>query len=116
MNWENGMTVRAAVTLATCLSLGACAYHSGFDRAPGAPVLEPSASAEVLKADPPADAVLLGTVHAMGNNLQQASSCDAQLVNEARKLGANAVRTYPASSSLGRGPKCEGKAYLIKSR
>jgi hypothetical protein len=100
--------------IAAAFLIVGCAYHSGFDRAPGAPVLEPSASADILKDDPPADAVLLGTVHAMGNNLQQASSCDAQLVNEARKLGANAVRTYPASSSLGRGPKCEGKAYLLK--
>lgn len=109
------MTIFRLCTLAICLSVVGCAYHSGFDRAPGAPVLEPSASAEILTSDAPADAMLLGTVHAMGNNLQAASSCDAQLVNEARKLGANAVRTYPASSSLGRGPKCEGKAYLVKA-
>ncbi len=90
-----------------------CAYHAGFTRAEGAPVLPPSSGAEVLKTEPPATATLLGTVRAQGNNWQRPADCEAQLVNEARKLGANAVLTSPSSSSLGRGPKCEGRAYLL---
>jgi hypothetical protein len=93
-----------------------CAYSSSFQRAPGAPVLSPSSSAEILTSAPPSDALLLGTVSAQGNNFQSSGTCDAELVNQARKLGANAVLTSPASSSMGRGPKCEGKAYLLKGK
>jgi hypothetical protein len=107
--------VRRALLLSVSLPLGACAYQTGFTRADGAPVLPPSPSAEVLKSDPPSSATLLGTVRAQGNNWQKPGDCEAQLVNEARKLGANAVLTTPATSSMGRGPKCEGRAYLLKS-
>jgi hypothetical protein len=68
-----------------------------------------------MKTSPPDDAVLLGTVRAQGDNLQTGGSCEAELVNEARKLAANAVLRTPASSSLGRGPRCEGRAYLLKA-
>jgi len=95
-------------------SLAACAYSTSATRAPGAPVLAPSPSATILTSAPPDDAVFLGTVSARGNNWQSPASCEAQLINEARKLGANAVLTTPASSSLGRGPSCDGKAYLVK--
>jgi hypothetical protein len=112
--WMLGNRKRTIVTLA-CVVAG-CAYSSSFQRAPGAPVLPPSPAAEVLTTPPPPDAVLLGTVSAQGNNLQSSGTCEAELVTEARKLGANAVLTTPASSSLGRGPKCEGKAYLLKTK
>ena len=95
-------------------ALAGCAFQSSSSRAPGAPVLAASPYAEVLKSAPPADAVMLGTVRAQGNNYQSSGGCEAELVNEARKLGANAVLTTPSNSSMGRGPKCEGTAYLIK--
>lgn len=105
---------KSATALLIILGTSACAYHASATREPGAPVLPPSPYAEILKAEPPADATLLGTVKAQGNNWQSASSCEGQLINEARKLGANAVLTTPASSSKGRGPSCTGKAYLVK--
>ena len=108
--------MRRLAVATVALTLVSCAYSNSVKRAPGAPVLPPSASAEVLKGPPPADAVLLGTVHAQGNNFQSSATCEAELVNEARKLGANAVLTTPASSSLGRGPSCSGTAYLVKAR
>ena len=104
-----------AMSIAAIVVVG-CAYSSSFQRAPGAPVLSPSSSAEILTSAPPSDALLLGTVSAQGNNFQSSGTCDAELVNQARKLGANAVLTSPASSSMGRGPKCEGKAYLLKGK
>ena len=106
---------KGIVALLSLVAVG-CAYNSRVQRAPGAPVLPPSPSAEVLKSAPPTDAVFLGTVSAQGNNFQSSGSCEAELVNAARKLGANAVLTTPASSSLGRGPSCEGKAYLLKAK
>jgi hypothetical protein len=108
-------SARAVIFVSIGLVTG-CAYATSAHRAPGAPVLPPSPSAEVLKAEPPSDAVYLGTVSAQGNSYQSPGSCDAVLVNEARKLGANAVLTTPASSSWGRGPRCEGKAYLLKTK
>ena len=112
---ENNMRYRASTLVAVTLVAG-CAFVTKSQRAPGAPVLPPSAYAEVLKAEPSSDAVLIGTVSAQGNGYQTSGSCESELVNEARKLGANAVLTTPAVRSGGRGPKCEGKAYLLKTK
>lgn len=109
-------TVHVCMVLVASVLASACAYSTRAAREPGAPVLAPSPAASVLTSEPPDGSVLLGTVKAQGNNWQSPSSCEAQLVNEARKLGANAVLTTPASSSLGRGPSCEGKAYLVKAK
>lgn len=94
--------------------LAGCAYATSATRAPGAPVLPPSPYAAILHAAPDSTAVLLGTVHVQGNNWQSPGDCDAQLQNEARTLGANAVLTTPATSSWGRGPRCTGTAYLLR--
>ena len=108
------MRLRLLLPIIT-LAVG-CAYSTSSKRAPGAPELPPSAFAEVLRSAPDSSAVLIGTVHARGNNWQSPASCETQLVNEARKLGANAVLTTPADASLGRGPACDGRAYLVKSK
>jgi hypothetical protein len=104
------------VGLVVGLLLTGCAYQTGARRAEGAPVLPASPYAEVLRDTAPAGAVVLGTVRAQGNNWQSPAACEAQLVNEARKLGANAVLTTPATSTWGRGPSCLGTAYLLKKR
>jgi hypothetical protein len=94
------------------LVLSGCAFHNSFDRAAGAPTLEPSGSA-VAVAAPPAGAVLLGTVTVQANNHQSGADCEAQALFEAKRIGATHVVVRPADSSLGRGPKCTGAAYFV---
>ncbi len=101
------------VVLALALVSG-CAYQAKGSRLDGAPVLPPSPFAKLIYAVPTDGAVEIGRVQAQGNNYQKASDCDAQLLVEARKLGANAVLAIPEKSGFGKGPKCSGRAFLVE--
>lgn len=94
------------------LSLSACVYQTGGTRLAGAPVLAPASVARLIDSVP-AGAVEIGHVRAQGNNWQRASDCDAQLLVEARKLGANAVLAVPEQSGWGKGPRCSGRAFYV---
>jgi Zn-dependent alcohol dehydrogenase len=94
------------------LALSACAFQTKVQRAPGAPKLEPSASAQVV-AEPPQGAVALGRVTIQGNNWQNGGGCESQAQFEAKKLGATHVVIRPANSSMGRGVRCTADAFYV---
>lgn len=108
------MTGRGTV-VALSLFLSACAFSSGFARAPGAPELQPSAAATVV-AEAPAGAVLLGTVTVQSNNHQGGADCEREALFEAKKAGATHVIVRPAKQGFGKGPKCTGEAYYVAPR
>ena len=89
-----------------------CAFAVDVTRAPNAPNLPPSSAAEIVHARP-ASGTELATIDAQGNNWQNAGDCEAKLILEARKIGANVVFTQPEESGLGKGPKCRGVAYAV---
>jgi Zn-dependent alcohol dehydrogenase len=101
----------ASVLFASLLLVG-CAFSSGFERAPGAPELAPSASVAVVGEAPPG-AVLLGTVTVQGNNHQGGAGCEQEAQFEAKKVGATHVVIRPAKPGIGKGPKCTGEAYYL---
>lgn len=101
------------IALCVCAVLAGCVHQPASQRASGATVLSESASAEVLKSSPSGDAVRLGTVRAQVNN-EDSAACEAELVSEAQRLGANAVLPTPSTGAFGRASTCEGTAYRIK--
>jgi len=76
------------------LLLSGCAFQTKVQRAPGAPHLSPSASAQAV-AEAPQGAVALGTVTIQGNNWQNGGGCESQALFEAKKLGATHVVIRP---------------------
>lgn len=103
---------RAIPSLLLPWMLLSCAFQTSMQRAPGAPELQPSATAVVV-GTAPAGAVALGTVTVQGNNFQGGAGCEAEALFEAKKLGATHVVIRPANSSLGRGVKCTGDAFYV---
>ena len=106
--------MRSFFVAVAVLSLTACsAFSTSVTPTAGAPHLPPSSYAEALHAPPPAPAVEVAKIHAQGNNMSDTSACEARLVIEARKVGANAVLVQPAQGVWGGGPACDGVAYVV---
>jgi hypothetical protein len=107
-----GGGVLLVVAGVAALLLSGCAFAVDVAREPNAPTLPPASSAEVVHVEPKG-ATKIATIELQGNNWQSASDCEARLVIEARKVGANVMFTQPEESGLGQGPKCRGAAYAV---
>lgn len=104
-----GLLLVAAGVAAFLLS-GCGAFAVDVTREPNAPTLPPTTAAAIVHTEP-TSAQKLATIDLQGNNWQNASDCEARLILEARKLGADVVFAQPEESGLGKGPRCRGVAY-----
>ena len=98
--------------LLPALLLAGCTFNTTvnhLDDAPNPPVSEHTA---VVTA-PPRDAILLGTVTVRGNRNKVGAACEAEAVEEARKIGATHVIVRAVESSAARAVRCTGEAYYL---
>lgn len=106
--------MRRPISVLGVLLFGACAFSSKLRPAPGGPHLTPSPAVAVA----PAGATPLGTVSVVGSSLRSGTSCEAQAVFEAKKVGATHVVVRPKKTPWYRAgqPMCESIAYFLPPR
>lgn len=103
---------RFVLGLSPALLLAGCTFTTTVQQVADAPNVPRSASAAVVAA-PPRDAVLLGTVTVRGNRNKVGAACEAEAVDEARKLGATHVVMHTMDSSAARAVRCTADAYYL---
>lgn len=103
---------RIALPLVPLVLLAGCTFTTSVNRVADAPNVPRSSSAAVVPT-PPHDAVLMGTVTVRGNRNKIGAACEAEAVDEARKLGATHVIMHTMDSSAARGVRCTAEAWYL---
>ena len=102
----------AVLRVLPALLLAGCTFNTTVHHVADAPNVPRSDRAIIVSA-PPRDAILLGTVTVRGNRNKVGPACDAEAVEEAKKLGATHVIVHPVETSASRGVRCTGDAYYL---
>jgi hypothetical protein len=73
----------------------------------------PRSESALVVTTPPKDAIRLGTIEVRGNRNKVGAACEAEAVEEAKKIGATHVIVTPVQSGAARAVRCIGEAWYL---
>jgi biotin carboxylase len=94
------------------LLLAGCTFNTTVHHLGDAPNV-PRTDHALVVATPPRDAILLGTITVRGNRNKTGPACEAEAVDEAKKIGATHVIVRPVETPASRGVRCIADAYYL---